>query len=57
MRALPNLRVINLVRDQPQVVALAYIGDVVHRLFGIDRACRVVGRVDQQGFRPFGCRL
>ena len=48
MRTLPDLRVVNLVRDQPHVVIAADLRDAFKRFAGIDNAGGVVGRVHQQ---------
>ena len=52
--ALPDLGVVDLVRDQPQIVADGGARDAVERVGPIDRAGRVVGRVHQQGARAGG---
>ena len=48
MCALPDLTVIDLVRDQPQVMALAHLCNAFKRGSGINDARGVVGRIDQQ---------
>lgn len=57
MFALPDLRVVHLVRDQPQIVVDANLGDTIKCRARINRAGRVIGRVDQHAFgicRVFG---
>ena len=52
--ALPYLGVIDLVRDQPQVVILYHAGDALKRVARIDHPGGVVGRIDQQAFGALG---
>ena len=55
--ALPDLAVIDLVRDQPEIRLPAQPGDTGQRFGAVDRAGGVVGRVDQERGRAIGlCR-
>ena len=54
MLALPDLRVIDFVRYHDEVVLFGDSGDGFERVAAIDRACGVVGRVDEQGFGACG---
>jgi hypothetical protein len=46
--ARPELCVVDLVRDQPEVVVAHHAGHILQRAAGVDGSGRVVGRIDQQ---------
>ena len=52
--AMPDLGVIDLVRDQPEIVVPADLREAGQRVLGVDHAGGIVGGVDQQ--RPGAAR-
>mmetsp|Transcript_26872 Transcript_26872/g.48596 ORF Transcript_26872/g.48596 Transcript_26872/m.48596 type:complete len:261 (+) Transcript_26872:1061-1843(+) len=56
MGPLPDLAVIDLVRNQPQIMALTHLCNALHRGVRIDGAGWIVGRIDQQAAGPGSCR-
>ena len=57
MFALPDLGVVDFVRNQPEVVGAAGGGDACESFARIDDAGGVVGGVDEQGFGATGVRF
>lgn len=57
MRAFPDLRVVDLVGDEPEVARPHHFGDLAERRLRVDRARGIVGRVEEEGYRALGLRV